>query len=120
MVRPISPSPKVSSGSAFWWAVLNELAGDWPVYVITLAYAAGATALAVRLGTPQKLVFLDYLGIWLRAVVTIGLVFLAVTEIPASIRANPKHPLDAFIDKVGTMITPRLVAGSVLMFGASG
>jgi hypothetical protein len=115
VARSISPSSESSRGSRFWWAVLNEIASDWPVYAATVAYGGTAAVLGIRLGTPRKLLFFDYLSIWLRAVVTIGLIYITVMEIPASIRANPKHPLDAFIDKVGALVTPRLVAGSLLI-----
>jgi hypothetical protein len=99
----------------FLRAVVRELAADWPLFLIFAAYAVAAATLALILDRPEKIVFLEYFGIWTRAVVTIGLVYIALIEVPASIRASPRHPLDAFVDKLSRVITPRLIAGAVLI-----
>lgn len=110
-------SGAASAHNDYWRAVAGQVVRDRLIYAIILLYAAGAGVLALSLGQTDKLVYLDYAPVWLRGVVTAVLIYLGVTELPASIMADPKNPLARLRSRRDELLNPRVVAGGLLILG---
>lgn len=99
----------------YWQAVGVEMTRDRLIYAIVFAHVIGALGLALLLGQPERLVYLSYASVWLRAVALAVMLYVVVIELPASIRADPARPLARLTARLPELCTPRLAAGGGLV-----
>ena len=109
--------PRLGSGdwAEFRHAVLAEVAADRAIYTLSALYLASTVALALWLGSEDKIVLFMYLRMWLSGVAAVTLLWLLLRHLPAAIRQSPDRPLSGLFARVVADVTPRGVAGALLV-----
>ncbi len=109
--------PRLGAGglAAFRQAVAAELAADLPIYALGSLYIVSVIGLALWLGSEDKLVLFMYLGIWLAGIAAVTLLYLVLRNLPAAVRQSPDRPLSTLVTLIAAQVTPRGVAGALLI-----
>ncbi len=103
--------------AAYWQAVQAEVHKDRLIYAVIFAHVFAALGLALVLGETRNLVYLAYLPIWFRALALVAMLYIALFELPASIRADPARPLAYLTTRLPDLVNARFAAGVVLILG---
>jgi hypothetical protein len=103
------------SALLFWQETRREIAGDRAIYALAGFYVAAAVILALAVPGHQSVNLLLYAPLWLHGGVAALLLFLLARSLPGVIRDHPKRPLAALVERMAGFVTPRAVAGIVLI-----
>ncbi|MET0295327.1 MAG: phosphatase PAP2 family protein [Phenylobacterium sp.] len=101
---------------AFAKAVWRELAADRVLYLIIAAYGLVALGMAAFAGVLGRVNFLTYMPVWSQGIAAALLLYVMLIEAPRSIRAAPAAPMTHLLARVRELLTPRVVAGLLLVW----
>lgn len=101
--------------TAFLRAVGREVAADGLLYALIGAYAVATVAIAAGLGVVPDIRPFSYMVTWIKALALCLALYLLVVEVPPSLRADPASPLARLRQRLPMLVTPRLVAGLMMV-----
>lgn len=97
--------------------VVRHVWADRFLYAVIGLYAVAVAISAIVLGAPDKLGYFAYARPWLQVLTAVVLGAYVITELPASIRANPASPLERMKARAPQIFNPRVAAGFLLVLG---
>jgi hypothetical protein len=100
---------------AFWREVGAEIRKDALIYGLVGAQALAAFLMAAAQHDFAKLTFIPAAQTWLQGVALLALIYLAVSEVPPSVVADPLRPLALLRSRLPLRCTPRVPAGILLV-----
>jgi len=113
--RPALAVPEVSSARAFWTRVRGEIAADRVIYLFAGLYALAALLLALTSPAGPRVSFFVYLPVWIRGGAALVFGFVLVSSLPATVSERPDRPLLVVFSYATARLTPRFVAGLLLI-----
>ena len=115
MPAPATDLPANLATRDFWRDLRAEISSDRAIYAVGAAYCLLATALAAGLPGNQHLNVLIYAPTWAGLALPGLFLFVCARALPDVIRERPASPIAALVARMGEFVTPRAVAGLLLI-----